>query len=88
MQEALPLVCRLRDGLQAISSEIRFRAGLTEVWRTGLLRRPTCPIDEKNPMSSGPIQQIQTLKDYFCNQADAARNHCRIVIDDSRGHPA
>lgn len=88
LQDALPLLCRLRDSLQAVSTVLRSLSGQEEIVRTGLLRRPTCPIDERPPFGSGPIRQLQTLKEYFCSQADAPRDQCRIIIDDGQGQPA
>jgi len=76
LDDALPLLCQLREGMQAVSTALREQSTIVQIQRAHLLEQQLCPIDNHRLSAGGPIRQIQAIREYFCAHPDASPDQC------------
>ncbi len=84
LNEALPLLCRLREGMQAVSTDLREQSTIVQFQRVNMLEQSLCPIDDSGQTRGGPIRQIQAIREYFCSYPDASPEQCLSWINGDR----
>lgn len=85
LTKALPLLCRLREGIKTISLDLREQCTLQTYRRIQALEQGTCPIDHQHTNTGGPIHKIQAIRAYFCTHPDAAPEACLHYLNET--HP-
>jgi len=84
LEEALPMLCRLREGMQTVSTALRERSTIVQFQRVHKLDHSLCPLNNSRQSSGGPIRQIQAIREYFCAYPDASPDQCLEWIDQER----
>jgi eukaryotic-like serine/threonine-protein kinase len=80
LTQALPLLCRLRTGLQKFSTALREQTAVNDYQRLGFLDQTDCPIDPDAQITGGPMRQIQAIREFFCAHPDATPHECLVQL--------
>lgn len=74
--EALPLSCAIRDGLQAISADLHRRSA--SAGRAPLMTPNTCPKAPGELPEAGPLSIMREIHAYFCDYPDGSPESCLL----------
>jgi hypothetical protein len=74
--QALPLSCTIRDGLQAISAHLHCQSASTG--RAPLMAPTACPVPPEAQPEAGPLSIMREIHTYFCDYPEGSPESCLL----------